>query len=290
MSTTFDVSVVIPAYNAGALIGEQLESLVHQTYTGPYEVIVADNGSTDDTIAVVESFVGALPTLRVVDASATRGIGFARTAGAIAARSAVIAYSDADDVASPNWLEGLMAAMEHADLVGGVLEHRTLNDPAYRVWRGEDRMEELPRPLRFLPYAVGANMAVRAHVVHEVRWSEEFPYGGDDVDFCWRAQLSGYRLAFAADAVMHYRHRTTVRGVARQAYAYGRAEPRLYARHRAAGAKRNPPATVLSSYWYVATRLPYLVMSERRRGLWFTVAAGAWGRVRESAALRVLCL
>lgn len=290
MSEQYTVCIVIPAFNAASCIGEQLQALVAQTYAESFEVIVADNGSTDDTAAVVTSFFASLRGLRIVDASATKGAGFARSFGAASTEAPIIAYCDADDVASPGWLDGLMLAIGQADLVGGVLEHRLLNDAAYRIWRGEETTEELARPLRFLEYAISANMAVRKNVVIDIGWSDEFPYGGDDIDFSWRAQIAGYRIAFAPEATMHYRHRPTVEGVRRQAYTYGRAEPRLYAKFKSAGARPNPPRDVFYRYWYVLSRLPYLALGTRRRGLWCTVAAGVFGRARASFELRVICL
>ena len=261
-----------------------------QTYAEPFEVIVADNGSTDDTPKLVSSFFASLPGLRIVDASGTKGAGFARSFGAASTNAPIIAYCDADDVASPGWLGGLMTAICHADLVGGVLEHRLLNDASYRIWRGEETTRQLARPLQFLEYAISANMAVRKHVVTDIGWSDEFPYGGDDVDFSWRAQIAGYQIAFAHEATMHYRHRPTVKEVRRQAYTYGRAEPRLYAKFKEAGARPNSTCDVLQRYWYVLTRLPYLALGKRRRGLWCAVTAGVVGRARASFELRVICL
>src|SRR6185295_6515304 len=59
-------SVVIPAYNAAATIGAQLDALAAQTYNGAWEVLVCDNGSSDTTLEVVASYTDRLPRLRVV--------------------------------------------------------------------------------------------------------------------------------------------------------------------------------------------------------------------------------
>ena len=80
------VSVIMPVRNGSESLARQLEALRGQTYGGPWELIVADNGSVDDTPSVAEEFAGRVPGLRVVDASGRPGIGAARNAGAAAAR------------------------------------------------------------------------------------------------------------------------------------------------------------------------------------------------------------
>ena len=81
-----EVSVVIPALNVADTIGQQLDGLACQNFNGNWEVIVADNGSTDSTREVVESFADRLPALKVIDASDRRGINHARNVGSQAAR------------------------------------------------------------------------------------------------------------------------------------------------------------------------------------------------------------
>src|SRR3712207_5405247 len=111
------VSVVIVMRNAAATIGEQLEALSRQDYAGPWEVVVADNGSTDDSVAVVRQWEGRLPGLQIVDASLRRGVSYARNAGVVASSGEVIAFCDADDVAEPDWLRRLVAGLGDADIV-----------------------------------------------------------------------------------------------------------------------------------------------------------------------------
>ena len=86
------LSVVIACYNAARTIGGQLESLARQEWSEPWEVIVADNGSTDGSAAIAEQYRSRLPSLRVVDASARRGQAYARNVGAKAARGVALAF------------------------------------------------------------------------------------------------------------------------------------------------------------------------------------------------------
>ena len=77
------------------------------------------------------------------------------------------------------------------------------------------------RDRRYLPYAVGANLGVRKEVWAKLGGFDNSYIGGhEEVDFCWRAQRAGYRLAYAPDAIMHYRLRDTLKGAVKQRYNY----------------------------------------------------------------------
>src|SRR3954447_18669638 len=98
------ITVAIPMRDAAATIGAQLEALAAQEYDGEWEVLVADNGSTDASGQVVREFAGRLPRLRILDASERRGVSHARNLALSEARGAVLAMSDADDVVDRGWL------------------------------------------------------------------------------------------------------------------------------------------------------------------------------------------
>jgi GT2 family glycosyltransferase len=272
------VTVVVPALNAEATIGEQLAALAAQTYAGPWEIIVSDNGSTDRTNEIVRSWEPRLPPLRIVDSSAGKGVAHARNVAAALAGDLIV-LCDADDVVTPQWLDEMVAvAADGPDIVGGALDHKSLNDPAIARVRGGSTTE-LQRTYHFLEYATGANCAVRREVFEALGGWDTTYARAEDVDFSWRAQLSGYTLAFAPRAVIAYRHRHSVGGVARQVYDYARAEVGLYRRYRGLGATRRTPREIARAYFYLATRLPYLLMTRKRRARWLVAAAENAGRI-----------
>ena len=104
------ISVVIPAFNAETTIADQLGAIARQSDGVALEVIVADNGSSDATRTVVETWSERLP-VRLVDASARRGPAAARNIGASSARGDLLIFTDADDVVMPGWLQAWDAAV-----------------------------------------------------------------------------------------------------------------------------------------------------------------------------------
>ena len=101
------ISTVIPAYNRADLIGETLRSIVSQSHP-PMEVIVVDDGSTDGTPDVVESFGSPVRLVRQANA----GAGAARNAGFALARGEAIHFMDSDDISSLNTYDVQSRALE----------------------------------------------------------------------------------------------------------------------------------------------------------------------------------
>jgi GT2 family glycosyltransferase len=285
------ISVVIPVLDGAATLGEQLQALAGQTYQGPWEVVVADNGSSDGTVELVRAWSRRLPCLRLVDASDRVGTNHARNAGTAAARAPLLAYCDADDVAAPGWLAAMVAALGRDHLVGGRLDDELLNDPVCRAWRTKPAPPGLPRAMRFLPYATSANLGIRAEVLAALGgWDEGFQRGGTEVELCWRAQLAGYRLGFAPDAVMGYRYRSTRRAFAYQLYRYGRGEAQLYRAFRGQGMRRPSLARAGGTWAWILLHVPDLLRSPQRQGCWLRRAAFRLGRLHGSVRFRTVCL
>lgn len=122
------VSVVIPAYNAERTIGATLESVLSQTYS-PTEIIVVDDGSTDDTVGVVETFGDTVRLLRRSNA----GHAAARNAGVTVSRGEFVGFIDADDLWLPEKLERQVAFLQAHSEVGAVQCGARIVDDALRT-------------------------------------------------------------------------------------------------------------------------------------------------------------
>lgn len=111
------VSVIVPAYNVENLISRCLDSLVNQTYPN-YEVIVVNDGSTDGTLGICESYSEAYQCVRVIDKD-NGGQSSARNAGLDIAEGDYIMFCDSDDFVSVRIIENLVrtALATESDLV-----------------------------------------------------------------------------------------------------------------------------------------------------------------------------
>jgi glycosyltransferase involved in cell wall biosynthesis len=226
------LSVVIPCLNAAGTIGVQLDALANQQWEKPWEIIVADNGSTDDSRTIAESYRDRLPNLRIVDASARRGQPYALNCGAAAAAGEALAFCDADDEIAPGWVAAMGEALLQYDFVACRIEFKKLNPPwaqtiFQRHAQQHGRLLKAPFP-PYLWHAGGGTLGVKKSLHDAVGgFDEALPYL-HDTDFCFKVQLQGVELHFVSEAVLHIRCRNTLRGLLRQASHWAVYNAQLY--------------------------------------------------------------
>ena len=282
------ISVVIPVHNAVNTLLEALEALDAQEYDGEWEVLVADNGSTDGSADVARRWLARRANGELVSATECRSAGHARNVAAARARGDFLAFCDSDDVVDAGWLAALAEAAVGGDLVAGPVEVDRLNDGLPRSWhRVSPRAGALER-YRFLGYASGSNAGVWADVFHRVGGYNESFRAGEDIEFSWRAQLASFELVWADEAVVHQRLRTEIAALARQHYGYGTTGPRLYRRFREAGMPPRRTRDTLRTWAWILGSAPAIVFSARMRGRWAIETAMAAGRIGSSLRERVL--
>ena len=267
------LSVVIPARNAASTIATQLAALAAQRVPAGVELIVADNGSTDRTVAVAEAWADALP-LRVVDASARRGAAAARNIGAAASAGSLLVFVDADDVVMPGWLDAWATVEPGPAIAGGPVV----------FFSGEPPTEVRTVPtwltvhMGFLPYALGANLGVWRTAFERLGGFDESWAVAEDIELSWRLQLAGEQIGFVPDAVVAKRDAPTLSTALRQHYRYGAADPRLYHAFRDRGVAPPNARATARSYAGVVARLPLLGRADQRRK-WSHQAGRRAGRV-----------
>ncbi len=235
-----DVSVIICALNAEGTLRHQLDALSAQQDAPSFEVLVVDNGSTDNTVAVVADWVasgtGAAAGARVVDASDRRGIPHARNVGVRSAIGRVIAFCDADDVVAARWLASAMAAIAGgaSAVTGRIYELTPTGRQTHTILR--DTADSVPGCLAGvgpIPYGWTSNLAVKTEIVMRVGGFDESlpPYGCDDIEFGIRLGQHRVQVAYQPEMAIHYRPRSGWRPKARREFRSGVAQACLWARH-----------------------------------------------------------
>ena len=223
------VSVVVASYNGGRTLRACLESLRHLNYPD-YEVILVDDGSTDDTPAIAKDF----PEFRAVRHE-NRGLSVARNTGIAAATGEIVAFTDSDCRADTDWLRYLVGDLLNSEFIG-IGGHNFLPPDDSLVAAavmvspgGPAHVMLTDREAEHIP---GCNMAFFKWALEEIGgFDPVFTKAGDDVDVCWRLQQRGYKIGFsAAGFVWHYR-RSTVKAYLKQQAGYGEAEALLASRH-----------------------------------------------------------
>lgn len=126
------VSTIIPAFNRPAMLQEAVASVLAQTYR-PIEIIIVDDGSTDDTGAVADRLTKQYPAQITALHTSNRGVGQAREAGRLAAGGEFIQYLDSDDLLQPQKFELLVAALRHHPDCGVAYGRTRLIDAQGRV-------------------------------------------------------------------------------------------------------------------------------------------------------------
>ena len=109
------VSVILPAYNAGKYVAEAVAGILAQTFVD-FELIAIDDGSTDDTLAVLQSFDD--PRLRVIQNQSNSGIAVTRNTGITDAKGRYLALQDADDISHPERLAIQVDFLENNKHIG----------------------------------------------------------------------------------------------------------------------------------------------------------------------------
>ena len=223
------VSVVVCSYNAERTMAPCLASLETLDYPD-CEVVVVNDGSTDTTLEIAKQF----PYCRIISQE-NKGLSAARNVGAEAATGEIVAYTDSDCVADPDWLTYLVAKMEQNGLAacGGPNfppPEDSLVPAAVAVSPGgpthvliSDEVAE---------HIAGCNMAFRRNDLLGLGGFDPlYRAAGDDVDMCWRFQDAGYTIGFSPAATVWHFRRNTVKAYIGQQKGYGKAEALVYAKH-----------------------------------------------------------
>lgn len=215
------ISVVVCSYNGSRTIRECLEGLSKLEYPD-FEIIVVNDGSTDDTEAIARQF-----NVRLIS-TANRGLSRARNTGMQAATGEIVAYIDDDAYPDPHWLTYLAASFlktDHAGIGGPNIAPPNDGHVAHCVAQAPGNPVHILLSDREAEHIPGCNMAFRKRNLEAISgFDAQFRAAGDDVDVCWRLQERGWTLGFSPAAMVWHHRRNSMRAYWKQQRGYGKAE------------------------------------------------------------------
>jgi glycosyltransferase involved in cell wall biosynthesis len=262
------VAVVIPTYDYGRFVARAVQSALDQTLP-PVEVVVVDDGSTDDTPDVLRAFGSRIRVVR----QANRGVAAARNRGARESSAGVLAFLDADDAWHPRMLAVTVAALRHRPDAGAVhCGLREVDEQGGEVgltvsgWGGriaEDLL--MMRPV--LPLTGSASLVPRT-VFEALGGYDERLSTSADWDLCLRISLE-HPIVFVPDALVSYTlHRSNMHGdLTAMEHDMRLGFEKAFTAHPELDHLRNPALARL----YMTLSGSYLSSGERRRALEYAI-------------------
>ena len=196
-----EVSVCVATRNRANLLPRLVSSLEVQSL-GPsrFEVVIADDGSTDETIEVLEALrTRSSVRVRIVRNGARGGPASARNRAWRSAVASLVAFTDDDCVPTPGWLAAHVAALTRADISQGMV----VPDPVCKAGAG---------PLdRWIGVEDENGLYETCNIAYRKSWLEQvggfdpsFRRAGEDADLAWRAKDAGAQSTFTPDALVYH--------------------------------------------------------------------------------------
>jgi GT2 family glycosyltransferase len=218
------VSIIIPVVNKVEYTRQCLQALSSNTDYDPYEVIIIDNGSTDET----KNFLGCLEgDVKIITNEKNLGFAIACNQGAREAEGEYLVFLNNDTIPQPRWLENLVkVAQERTDVavVGSKLiypdnkiQHagvafgsRGSKIFIYHIYNGIERDHPAVNNIREFNAVTAACMLVKRNIYFALgMFDEVFKNGYEDVDFCLRVRGEGHKIIYNPESVLYHYEETT---------------------------------------------------------------------------------
>ncbi|MBU1565905.1 MAG: glycosyltransferase [Proteobacteria bacterium] len=228
------ISVVIPVCNCELTIAQCLDSVVCQDYPN-YELLVVDDGSTDRTVDICQTYPN-IKMIRVTNGGPSR----ARNIGIKMATGEILAFTDGDCIAEPNWLSELTRGFDRPRVAGVGGDQKSPHDETVFGRRVQDVLKLLGVVTYYTqtisvmtetPHNPSCNAAYLKSVLAEVGGFDENLWPGEDVDLDIRIRLKGYKLIYNPDAVVRHYRPKTYGGFSRMMRRYGASAWQLFGRY-----------------------------------------------------------
>ena|ERR1035438_3441033 len=213
------VSIIIPTFNGASRIGHCLDALLKQTAGRDVEILVVNDGSTDNTVDVATLYSG----IRLIS-QANAGPAAARNRGASEARGAIILFTDDDCVPMPDWLDAMIEPFEDPEVVGAKGVYRTHQkrliarfvqieyEDRYRLMAGLDSIDFIDT------YSAAFR---RDRFLEMTGYDTSFPVAcAEDAELSYRMSARGWKMKFAPAAIVYHTHPETLSRYLKRKYKF----------------------------------------------------------------------
>lgn len=225
-----EISIVVPALNAERTIGSCLQGLLEQSVSRErYEVIVVDDGSTDDTGQVVERSGATLIT------QAQQGPAAARNQGVSVAKGDIVLFTDADCVPEAHWVQEMIRPFEDGEIAGVKGVYRTGQRgiiPRFVQCEYEERYELMAKE-RWIDFIDTYSAGYRREIfLAEGGFDTRYPSASvEDQEFSFRLAERGHKMVFSPRAVVYHQHPATLAEYFRRKFNIGYWKVMVLRRH-----------------------------------------------------------
>lgn len=197
---TLKIGVVIPVHNGSRFVEDALNSVMFQTAPVSFSIVCVDDGSADDSVALIRELAPSFPSLEIHSTGSSRGPGFARNFGVSLLNTELVAFLDQDDI----W---------HEDKTERQLEILS-NNPSFQFCVGMQdfqTIQDQPLPSWFRPawgensqpgYLPSALLVKRNYFLATQGFRTTYRFGGDDVDWFARAIKAGVPHGIVQTAIV----------------------------------------------------------------------------------------
>ncbi|MFA6005266.1 MAG: glycosyltransferase family A protein [Patescibacteria group bacterium] len=181
-----EITYVIIAHNEESTVSNAIRSVESQKGIKDYEILVVDDGSTDNTAGVVKTLQKDKKSIKLLSLSSNKGRGYARQKGIDLALGKHIAFVDSDIILPPHWAETCLEDLKQHDIVGGIAI------PDGDVSFVYKKFELVPKKATHTTAITGSNCMAKKEVFSKLGFKNVSD--GEDVDFSWRAEKLGLKL------------------------------------------------------------------------------------------------
>ncbi|MFZ0319985.1 MAG: glycosyltransferase [Candidatus Sulfotelmatobacter sp.] len=233
------ISIIVPTFNGGYRIGNCLDALLKQTAGREAEILVVDDGSTDNTV----DMVGRYPDVRLIT-QANVGPAGARNRGAFEARGAIILFTDDDCVPTPEWLASMLEPFADPEVVGAKGIYRTHQRRLIARFvqiEYEDRYRRMAG-LDCIDFVDTYSAAFRRDRFLEIDgYDTSFPMAcAEDIELSYRMSARRWKMIFAPKAIVYHMHPDTLQWYLKKKYKF--------AFWRVLAVRKNPSKAVKDSH------------------------------------------